>query len=415
MSRSSSAAPAAAIAAATAAATATPTAPKLRIAPVLTAVVLVYLLLRLLGSAADVFLLLFLGILVSQFLGSIADVIDSRTKLSRRAGIGIAVAISLVALAGLVWLLVPPVIAQTQQLVTVLPAFIDTWELKIAKIVSRIPALQEFWKPGQDNLLKAVYEQLSGTFQGIVPRVFSLVHVAINVFSVGVMGLYLALTPGVYREWLIALFPPVHRDLVRDVASDLGQTLRSFIIAQLTAMAILAVLTAIGLYALDVPYWLAFGVFTGVAAIVPFFGTLVSTVLPALFVLGGDGSGFHAFLVIVLGVVIHLIEGNIVAPLLMSKRVELPPVLTIMSVLVVGKLLGPVGLLVAVPLLAVIMVVVRRILIHRIYEGQGFRRSTRDRQLVLRVPVPDGGVIVPDVLVDVLAVLERRVVAPAAA
>ena len=207
----------------------------------------------------------------------------------------------------------------------------------------------------------------------------------------------------------------MHRDLVRDVASDLGQTLRSFIIAQLTAMAILAVLTAIGLYALDVPYWLAFGVFTGVAAIVPFFGTLVSTVVPALFVLGGEGSGFHAFLVIVLGVVIHLIEGNIVAPLLMSKRVELPPVLTIMSVLVVGMLLGAVGLLVAVPLLAVIMVVVRRILIHRIYEGQGFRRSTRDRQLVLRVPVPDGGVIVPDVLVDVLAVVERRVVAPAAA
>jgi hypothetical protein len=41
------------------------------------------------------------------------------------------------------------------------------------------------------------------------------------------------------------------------------------------------------------------------------------------------------------------------------------------------------------------MVVVRRILINRIYEGQGFRKSTRDRIFVLRVPVPDGGVIVP--------------------
>lgn len=388
---------------------------KFRIGPLLTAAVLIYLLLTLVGTAADVFLLLFLGVLVSQYLGALADEITRRTKLPRRASLAVAVVVSLVALVGLFWLLVPPVIEQTQQLVKVLPTFIATWEEKIAQIVIRIPALQEFWKPGQNTILKTIYEQMSGTFQGIVPRVFSLVHVAINIFSVGVMGLYLALTPGVYREWLIALFPPHHRDLVRDVSNDLGQTLRSWVVAQIIAMTILAVLTAIGLYALGVPYWLAFGVFTGVAAIVPFFGTLVSTVLPALFVFGADGSAFHAFLVIALGVVIHLIEGNVVAPLLMSKRVELPPVLTIMSVLVVGKLLGPVGLLVAVPLLAVIMVVVRRILIHRIYEGQGFRRSTRDRLLVLRVPVPDGGVLVPDAHVDVLEVVESEATTEVAA
>lgn len=389
--------------------------PKLRIGALLTAAVLAYLLLRLVGTAADVFLLLFLGILVSQFLGAVADGIASRTHVPRRVGLAVAVTLSLLGLIGLFWLLVPPVIEQTQALIRVLPTYIQAWETKLAQFVTRVPALQEFWKPGKDTILSAIYNQLRGSFEGVVPRVFSLVHVAINVFSVGVMGLYLALTPGVYREWLIALFPPLHRDLVRDVAGDLGQTLRSFIIAQLIAMFILAVLTAIGLYLLDVPYWLAFGVFTGVAAIVPFFGTLVSTILPALFVFGGDGGWFHAFLVVLLGVVIHLIEGNFVAPLLMSKRVELPPVLTIMSVLVVGKLLGPLGLLVAVPLLAVIMVVVRRILIHRIYEGQGFRRSTRDRLLVLRVPVPDGGVIVPVTSVDVLTVLEDARTTPAAA
>ncbi len=123
--------------------------------------------------------------------------------------------------------------------------------------------------------------------------------------------------------------------------------------------------------------------------------------LPALFVLGGDGfAGFggfgHALLVILLGIVIHLIESNFVIPLITAKKVELPPVLTIMSVLVVGSLLGPVGLLVAVPTLAVVMVVLRRILINRIYEGHGFRRASRDRALVLRVPAPEGGVLVTD-------------------
>jgi hypothetical protein len=49
------------------------------------------------------------------------------------------------------------------------------------------------------------------------------------------------------------------------------------------------------------------------------------------------------------------------------------------------------------------MVIVRRILISRIYEGKGFRKSTRDRSFVLRVPAPDGGVLLPsEPLVDVL-------------
>ena len=133
---------------------------------------------------------------------------------------------------------------------------------------------------------------------------------------------------------------------------------------------------------------------------VPFFGTLLSTTLPALFVLTGQGyhafSPFgHAMLVVGLGVVIHLIEGNIVSPLVMSRKVDLPPVLTIMSVLIIGQLLGGLGLIVALPTLVTLMVIVRRILISRIYEGQGFRRTTRERALILRVPAPGGGVIAP--------------------
>ncbi len=238
---------------------------------------------------------------------------------------------------------------------------------------------------------------------------FSIVEVSIDIFAVGVMALYLAMHPSLYREWLIALFPPVHRELVRDVLGEIASQLRSWIVGQLSAMLILAVLTAIGLYFLDVPYALTFGVFTGVVAVVPFFGTLLSTLLPALFVLALPNGGTRALFVALLGVVIHLLEGNIVAPLITAKRVELPPVLSIMAVLIVGKLLGPVGLIVAVPTLAALMVVVRRILINRVYEGQGFRRSTRDHALVLRVPPADGeGVLVPATpAIDLIALAAR--------
>jgi hypothetical protein len=77
----------------------------------------------------------------------------------------------------------------------------------------------------------------------------------------------------------------------------------------------------------------------------------------------------------------------------MSKKIDMPPVLTITAVLVIGKILGPVGFVVALPILVTVMVVVRRILLNRIYEGKGFRKTTRDRMFVLRVPVPDGGVL----------------------
>jgi hypothetical protein len=108
---------------------------------------------------------------------------------------------------------------------------------------------------------------------------------------------------------------------------------------------------------------------------------------------------------------VHLIEGNLVSPYIMQRQVDLPPVLTIVFVLVVGKLLGPLGLLVAVPGLAVIMVIVKRILLSRIYEGQGFRRTTRERMLVLRLPASEGGVIIPPDPIDVIALIERRTTA----
>lgn len=367
-----------------------------RVAGVLAAVTLLALGFWIFGRASDVFLLLFIAIIISLYLGAVRDGLVNRAQLPPRLAFIAAVLLTLLGIGGLFWLLVPPVIAQTRDLVAVLPKYVAGWEVSIDHFMETMPGMRGFWPTGQHQMLRALYEQVSGYAQGLVPRVFSVVGVLIDVFSVFVMSIYLALQPGVYREWLIALFPPRHRDLVRDILRDLADSLRAYVVGQLTTMAVLAALTAFFLWLLSVPYWLTFGVFTGAVAIVPFFGSLLSTMLPAAFVLTGPNGGTRALLVLAVGVVVHLIEGNLVSPLVMSKKVELPPVLTIMSVLVIGKLLGPLGLVVAVPTLAVVMVVVRRILINRIYEGQGFRKQARDRMLVLRVPVPDGGVLLAE-------------------
>jgi predicted PurR-regulated permease PerM len=368
---------------------------RVKLAPILTSVILTVLLLWMVGKTAGVFLLLFIATILSLYLGAVRDFLAKRFHFPDRLAFFVAVVGTIVALGSLIGLLVPPVVAQTRALIDVLPDYIANWEKGIDNFVARFPAMRGVWQPGQHQVLQAVYERLSSTAGDVVPKVFSAVQVLIDAFAVMVMGIYMALAPGIYREWVIALFPPVHRDLVRDVLRDLADTLRAYIVAQLTTMTVLAALTAFGLYLLNVPYWLTFGIFTGLVAIVPFFGTLLSTLVPALFVLSGPGGGTRALYVVGLGVVVHLIEGNVVSPLVMSKGVDLPPVLTILSVLVIGKLLGPLGLVIAVPTLATVMVIVRRILINRIYEGRGFRKSTRDRVFVLRVPSPDGGVIVP--------------------
>jgi predicted PurR-regulated permease PerM len=381
---------------------------RFRLAPALTAVVLTVLLLWLFGTAAEVFLLLFIAVLISLYLGAGADVVQQRTGLPRLGAFWLTVLVTLVAIVALFWTLVPPVVEQTQSLIRVLPETVVKWEAGIERFLARFPALQSVVEPGEHRVLAAVYDQVAGYFNDLLPKLASALHGIINVFAVAIMALYMALHPGLYRERLIVLFPPVHRDLVRNVFSDLGRMLRAWLVGQLIAMLLLAVLTAIGLYLLRVPYWLTFGVFTGLAAIVPFFGSLISTILPALFVISGPGGVPHALGVIALGVGVHIFEGNVVLPKIMHKQVDLPPVMTVMAVLLLGKLLGPIGLLVAVPVVVVVDVVVRRILVNRIYQGQGFRRSTRDSALVMRVPAPDGSVLLSPTPVDVVTLAEAR-------
>ena len=381
---------------------------RFKFAPILTATVLTVLGLWLFARVAQVLILLFIGVLLSLYLRAVAGWFERRWHFPERLAFLTSLLLSLAGVVAIFYILVPPVISQTLALVKVLPNYITGWEDSLDRTISRVPALREFWPPGQHKILGAVYNGISENFATVPARVLSVVQGAISIFSISVIAIYLSLHPALYREWLIALFPPIHRDLVRDLLSDLGDTLRSYIVGQLLVMAFLAALTAIFLSILNVPFALTFGIFTGLVAIIPFFGTLLSTTLPALFVLNTPNGGIRALAVLGVGVIVHLIEGNIVSPYAMSKKVDLPPVLTIMSVLIMGQLLGGIGLIVALPTLAMLMVIVRRILITRIYEGQGFRRTTRERPLVLRLPAPGGGVLVPaGPPIDVVSIAEH--------
>jgi predicted PurR-regulated permease PerM len=374
----------------------------------LAAAVFTVLLLLFVYSVADTLLLFFIAALLSLYLGALTDFFEHRLRIPRRWGLLLSVVLTTVALVGIGWLVVPPVLEQTQGLISALPGLLTGWKNGLLELARRYPILGQLF-PSPDQTVAYATEalgSLGGYFTGLIPYVFGGINFLIHLVSVLVMALYLTLRPALYREGIIVLVPPVHRDLARDILSDLATTLRAWIVGQILAMLVLGTLTWLGLVLLDVPYALAFGVFTGLVVVVPFFGTLVSTLLPALFVLG-SGAGVQALLVVLLGVVIHLFEANFVHPVIMERQINLPPVLSILSVLVMAELLGVVGLVVAVPVLATVIVIIRRVYIHRLLEGRGFRRFVRDSPVEVRLP--EGAVLAHPSAADlsIPALLER--------
>jgi predicted PurR-regulated permease PerM len=319
-------------------------------------------------QVADLVFVLFIAVLIAIYLDALEDPFTRFLRLPRVAALLLALVVTLAALAGVVALLAPPLVQQTDELIAAVPKYLSDLDGFIRHLAERYPVLRRAGVASSDRglMTTALLGVADFVRTGIIPYVTTTGRVLIDAIAVVVMAIYLSLRPGLYRDGIVALVPPRHRPAAREILRDLGVTLRAWVIAQLMAMVLLGVLTAIGLWVLDVPYWLAFGIFAGFAALVPFFGTLFSTLLPALLVLGE--RGFLAFLAVAsVGVVVHLVEANLVSPILMQRQVSLPPVLTILSVLVMAELAGPVGLVVAVPALATVMVVVRHVLLRHVY------------------------------------------------
>ena len=364
---------------------------RVQLLPGLTAVVFTILLLWLAGRVAGLLLLLFIAVLIAVYLDALNEFIVARTKLGHRSAFALALFLTLVVLTGIAPLLVPPLVEQTRQLVLKLPDYAIAWKGRLALLLQQFPALQPMLGPdAQSQFVTSVLDQAQGLVGGLLPKVFDVVHGFIDVASTLAMALYLALHPASYRDFVVSITPPRHRDATRDVLTALGKTLRAWVLAQLLTLAVLGAMMAIGLRLLNVPYWLTFGIFCGLAAIVPFFGTLISTIVPALFVLGGGGGPGGALLVLLLGVVAHLIEGNVIAPLIMQRGVNLPPVLSIMAVLISGTLLGPFGLLVAIPALCVVMVLIRKVLIERVYGDVATAEAHREDAELALAPANPG-------------------------
>ncbi len=359
-----------------------------RLGATIVALFAVALVLFFAARVARILFLLFIAALLAVYLSACTDWIVRRTRLSRGWSLAAAAVGSLLVVAGVGALILPAVIEQSQDLIAALPSLATRLGDVFTSLGQKYPVIQRAFASEGSGFAESLVRDATAFVRGsLLPYLTLGGALAVELVSVLAMALYLARDPDEYREGLIRLVPPLYRHIARATLTDLGNTMRAWVWAQLLAMTVLALLTVMGLVVLRVPYALAFGVFTGVVAIVPFFGTIVSTLLPATFVLVNTGW-VHALLVALLGLAVHLIEANIVAPLIFQERIKLPPVLTILSVLIMAVLIGVLGLVIAVPLLAAVIVMIRHVLIGEVYNEHA------------------GGRVVPAVLVQTSA--ERR-------
>jgi predicted PurR-regulated permease PerM len=186
------------------------------------------------------------------------------------------------------------------------------------------------------------------------------VWITTSLFLVVFVGIYFAFAPDSYVNGLIQLLPIRARKRAEDILFLLGTTLRKWLIGQLVSMTVVGVLIGVGLYMLGVPLSLTLGVLAGILDFIPIVGPLLSSV-PAI-LLGFLISPLHALYVVILYIIVNtFIESYLLVPLIQRYAVRLPPALALIVLVLMGRLFGFLGVLLATPLAAAALVLIKMV------------------------------------------------------
>ena len=210
--------------------------------------------------------------------------------------------------------------------------------------------------PATNNDLQ-VSQALSSAEHLLFGFVGSTVEILVYLFLILFLALYIASDPGVYHRGLIHLVPHQSRARAEVVFARIGNVLKQWLLSQLVAMITLGVVWAIALSVLHVKAAIALAVIAGLLEFVPTIGPVMA-VIPALAMALLD-SPAKALSVFVVYLVIQALESNLLIPMLMQGRLELPPALTITAQALMTLAFGFIGLMIAVPVTAAVMVPVK--------------------------------------------------------
>ena len=174
-----------------------------------------------------------------------------------------------------------------------------------------------------------------------------------------ICGAYMAAQPGLYRTGLIWMFPPRRHARAAEIFDGIGEALRLWLLGQLIEMFVIGVLTALAVWAIGVPGPLALGLIAGIGEFIPYLGPILAAI-PAILV-ALTQSPTMALWTAFAYLVIHQIEGNLVAPLIQHRMVAIPPAVMLLGIAAISYLFGAIAIIFAAPIAVVIFAAVNLI------------------------------------------------------
>ena len=308
--------------------------------------------------------------LVGMLLAYLGDPLVDRLErlgLSRTWGVVAVFTLFSLILLALLLVLVPMLGRQLVRLYELAPQMLD-WLQNSALpwVQAKLGLPQGFWRV--DKLKEVISGHLGQTTDvvGVLLASATASGLALvgwigNLLLIPVVGFYLLRDWDLMMAKLRGLLPRNREGLVLKLTGECHEVLGAFIRGQLLVMLALGVIYSVGLMAIGLDLGLLIGLLAGLASIVPYMGFVVgfgSAVAAALFQFGG----FELYPLIGVAVVFgigQLLEGMLLTPLLVGDRIGLHPVAVIFAILAGGQLFGFTGVLLALPVAAVIMVLLR--------------------------------------------------------
>jgi predicted PurR-regulated permease PerM len=200
---------------------------------------------------------------------------------------------------------------------------------------------------------------LAELFRGMQSMLWAITGLAVIFF----VGVYLAFEPELYVAGLLKLVSERHRDHAAEVLEELTSTLSRWILGRLISMALVGISTAVAMWILGVPLPGTLGVVAGLLTFIPNIGPILAAVPQALLALQVGTE--TALYVILFNIALQAVESYLFTPLIQKYEVQLPPALTIIVQLFMAVLAGTIGIMMAAPLTAATMVLVRTVYLQK--------------------------------------------------
>ena len=180
------------------------------------------------------------------------------------------------------------------------------------------------------------------------------------------LGIFFTAGPSLYKDGILILVPVKKKPMARHIMDRISLSLKGWLKGMLLSIIMITVILTIGLSIIGLPVALILALITGILELVPNIGSLVAMIPGVLLAL--TISTNTAIITAIFYIVSQTIVANIVTPLIQKKIINLPPALTLISQLIMAAISGALGIILAVPLLAIIIILVDELYVKKINE-----------------------------------------------